>query len=132
MEYKSGSSSKHRILVHLVFCPKYRRRVLIGKIAIRLKELFRQCCQINDWKIHELMIQRDHIHMLIQINLRQSVAKVVNLLKGGSSRVIRTEYPEIEEFLWGDSFWGDGYFVESIGNKNETVMRQYIRDQNKS
>jgi len=56
----------------------------------------------------------------------------VNLLKGGSSRVIRTEYPEIEEFLWGDSFWGDGYFVESIGNKNETVMRQYIRDQNKS
>jgi len=70
--------------------------------------------------------------MLIQINLRQSVAKVVNLLKGGSSRVIRTEYPEIEEFLWGDSFWGDGYFVESIGNKNETVMRQYIRDQNKS
>jgi len=70
--------------------------------------------------------------MLIQINPRQSVAKVVNLLKGGSSRVIRTEYPEIEEFLWGDSFWGDGYFVESIGNKNETVMRQYIRDQNKS
>ena len=70
--------------------------------------------------------------MLIQINLRQSIAKVVNLLKGGSSRVIRAEHPELEEFLWGDSFWGDGYFAESIGNKNETVMRQYIRDQNKS
>jgi len=132
MEYKSGSSSKHRILIHLVFCPKYRRRVLIGKIAIRIKELFKQCCQINDWKLHELMIQRDHIHMLIQINPRQSVAKVVNLIKGGSSRIIRLEYPEIEEFLWGESFWGDGYFAESIGNKNETVMRQYIRDQNKS
>jgi putative transposase len=78
------------------------------------------------------MIQRDHVHVLIQINPRQSVAKVVNLLKGGSSRVIRIEYPEIEEFLWGDSFWGDGYFAESIGNKNEIIMRQYIRNQNKS
>ena len=132
MEYKSGASTKHRILVHLVWCPKYRRRVLIGKIAIRLKRLFQQASQMNDWTIHELSIEKDHIHMLIQINPRESIAKVVNLLKGGSSRAIRLEHPELEEFLWGDSFWCDGYFAESVGSKNERVIREYIQNQNKS
>jgi len=132
MLYKSGASTKHRILVHLVWCPKYRRRVLLGKVAIRLKELFQQACQINDWNIHELSIQRDHVHLLIQINPRESIAKVVQILKGGSSRIIRLEFPELEEFLWGDSFWADGYFAESIGSKNEQVMRTYIQNQNKS
>ena len=132
MEYKSGASTKHRILVHLVWCPKYRRRVLIGKIALQVKELFSQACEINDWTIHELSVEKDHIHMLIQINPRESIAKVVNLLKGGSGRAIRLEHPELEEFLWGDSFWGDGYFAESIGSKNEQVIREYIQSQNKS
>ena len=87
---------------------------------------------MNDWTIHELSIEKDHIHMLIQINPRESIAKVVNLLKGGSSRVIRLEHPELEEFLWGDSFWCDGYFAESVGSKNERVIREYIQNQNKS
>ena len=129
MKYKSGSSTKHRILIHLVFCPKYRRRVLKGKISIRLKQLFTQACEINDWSIEELNIQSDHTHMLIQINPRESISNVVKIIKGGSSRVIRQEYPELEEFLWGDSFWSDGYFAESIGSKNEEVMRNYIKNQ---
>jgi putative transposase len=132
MEYKSGASTKHRILAHLVWCPKYRRRLLIGKVAIRLKELLMQACQVNGWRIHELSIQRDHVHLLIQINPRESIAGVVQILKGGSSYIIRREYPELEEFLWGNSFWSDGYFVESIGSKNEQLMRTYIQNQNKS
>ena len=132
VEYKTGSSTKHRILVHLVWCPKYRRRVLRGKIARRINELFTQCCEVNDWQIHELGIQHDHVHMLIQINPRESIAKAVNIIKGGSSRAIRKEFPELEEFLWGDSLWCDGYFAESIGSKNETVIRKYIKQHNKS
>ncbi len=132
IEYKTGSSTKHRILVHLVWCPKYRRRVLIGEVTERLKDLFMQACQMNDWKIHELNIQRDHVHMLIQTNPRESIASVVQTLKGGSSRVIRQEHPELEEFLWGDSFWCDGYFAESVGKTNERVIREYIKNQNKS
>ncbi len=84
---------------------------------------------MNDWQIHELAIQKDHVHILIQLNPRNSVSEVVNLLKGGSSRAIRQEFPELEEFLWGDSFWADGYFAESVGSKNETVIRQYIKNQ---
>ncbi len=131
-EYWTGSSTKHRMLTHLVWCPKYRRRVLIGKIARRIEELFIQCCDMNKWKLHELGIKKDHVHMLIQTRTSEQISHVVNLLKGGSSRVIRLEHPELEEFLWGDSFWADGYFAESIGIKNEATMRAYIRNQHKS
>ena len=129
MEYHSGSSTTHRILVHLVWCPKYRRRVLVGTVAIRLRFLFEQACEVNQWILHELAIERDHIHMLLQINPQQSIAYVVQILKGGSSKVIREEFPELEEFLWGDSLWSDGYFAESVGVKNESTIRTYIQNQ---
>ena len=71
----------------------------------------------------------DHVHMLIQIKTNESVAHVVHILKGGSSRIIRKEFPELEEFLWGDSFWADGYFAETVGQLNEATIRSYIRTQ---
>ncbi|EKD99495.1 MAG: hypothetical protein ACD_22C00241G0001 [uncultured bacterium] len=129
--YRSGSHTKHRLLFHIVIRPKYRKRVLRYKLAHRTKELFKQCCQINDWIIHELEILPDHVHMLIQINPKDSVAYVMQLIKGGSSKVIREEFPELDEFLWGDSFWGDGYFAESVGKTTETAIRKYIQQQNK-
>lgn len=76
-------------------------------------------------------IQVDHVHMVIQIKPSNSVAEVVQILKGGTSRVIRKEFPELEEFLWGDSFWADGYFAESIGQIDEEVIKKYIREQQK-
>lgn len=69
--------------------------------------------------------------MVIQLPPRVSVAEAVQTLKGGTSRIIRAEFPELEEFLWGDSFWADGYFAETVGQVNEEVIRKYIRDQNK-
>lgn len=74
-------------------------------------------------------IEKDHIHVMIRINPRDSVAGVVQILKGGSSRVLRKEFPELEEFLWGDSFWADGYFAESVGKVDEEVIRKYIANQ---
>jgi len=69
--------------------------------------------------------------MIIQIKASDSVAEVVQILKGGTSRVIRKEYPELEEFLWGDSFWADGYFAETIGQIDEEVIKRYIREQSR-
>lgn len=100
-----------------------------GKIAERLKELFEQCAEMNEWKIQELNIQPDHIHMLIQLKPNISISRSVQLLKGGSSKVIRAEYPELEEFLWGDSFWADGYFAETVGRVNMETIRRYIQNQ---
>ena len=69
--------------------------------------------------------------MIIQKKASDSVAEVVQILKGGTSRVIRKEYPELEEFLWGDSFWADGYFAETIGQIDEEVIKRYIREQSR-
>jgi putative transposase len=84
---------------------------------------------MNRWWISELSIQEDHVHIIIQTNPADSVAEVAQRLKGGTSRVIRKEFPELEEFLWGDSFWADGYFAETVGNVDEEVVKRYIRDQ---
>jgi len=69
------------------------------------------------------------VHLLLQISPRESVAQVVNRLKGGSSRVLRVEFPDLEEFLWGESFWAEGYFAESVGQTQEEVIRRYLRNQ---
>ena len=128
-KYWTGSHTKHRLRFHLVWVPKYRKRVLNQKIAKRLRELFYEACKVNRWWIDELNIMPDHIHMLIQLKPKESVAEVVNILKGGTSRIIRKECPDLEEFLWGDSLWADGYFAESVGQTNEDVIKKYIRDQ---
>jgi putative transposase len=124
-----NAHSFHRLTYHIVFTPKYRRRVLRGKLINRLRELFYECALVNHWFIHELEIMDDHVHLLIQISPTISLTKAIMYLKGGSSKVIRKEFPELEEFLWGDSLWQDGYYVETIGRLDEKAMREYIKNQ---
>ncbi len=127
--YLSGAHTKHRLMYHLVWVPKYRKRILRGALVTRLEELFRQCAEVNGWQIHELNVRSDHVHMLVQLKPAISVSRAVQLLKGGSSRVVRSEFPELDEFLWGDSFWGDGFFAETAGYCSEERIREYIRNQ---
>ena len=127
--YAKGSHTKHRLQYHLVWIPKYRRRVIQGKIAIRLKRLMYEACKMNGWWISELSIQSDHVHIVVEIPPHISVAEVVQIFKGGTSRILRKEFPEMEEFLWGDSFWADGYFAETVGKVDEEVVKRYIHQQ---
>ena len=105
-EYWTGAHTRHRLQVHLVWIPKYRRRVIRGKIAIRLRQLLREASTMNRWQIREMSLEHDHIHLIMQIKPSDSISGVVQILKGGTSRALRKEYPELEEFLWGDSYWG--------------------------
>ena len=127
--YWTGAHTKHRLRYHLVWIPKRRKKVLQGKVAHRLKELIYQACKLNQWWVEELTVQEDHIQTLIQFQPRYSVAKVVNTLKGGTSRLIRKEFPKLDEFIWGDSLWSDGYFAETVGRVQEQVIKRYIREQ---
>ena len=129
--YWTGSHTKHKLQHHIVWIPKYRKRGLRGEIAKRLKRLLYEACKLNRWRIGELSIKEDHVHVIIQSKPSKSVGEVVQILKGGTSRVIRKEFPELEELLWGDSFWADGYFAESIGQVEEEIVKKYIRDQQK-
>ena len=125
----SGAHTVHRLLYHVTFVPKYRRKVLRGKLVRRLQELFYECAKMNKWFIHELEVMPDHVHMLLQLPAKTPVSIGVQYMKGGTSKVIRKEYPELEEFLWGDSLWQDGYYAETGGRGNESVIRKYIQNQ---
>jgi putative transposase len=116
-------------MYHLIWIPKYRKRVLKGKIAERLRELFIECADMNRWKIEELNIQPDHVHMLVQMRPDIAVCKMVQAFKGRSSNIIREEFPELQEFLWGKNFWAEGYFAETAGQVNEDRIREYIQNQ---
>src|SRR4030066_815988 len=129
--YQTGSHTKHRLQYHLVWIPKYRRRVLRGKVVIRLRKLLYEACRMNKWWIRELSIEEDHVHIIIQTKPSDSVAEVGQRLKGGTSGGVRKKNPEREGFLWGDSFWADGYFAETVGNVDEDVVRRYIREQHR-
>lgn len=113
--YWHGNHTTHRLQVHLVWIPKYRKRVLRGKVSIRLKQLLNEACHMNQWKMHALNIQTDHVHALVQIKPSDSVSEVVQILKGGSSRVIRKEFPELEEFLWEIVFGRMGTLPTLLG-----------------
>lgn len=106
--------------------------MLRGKIAKRVKQLLYKACGLNKWWIEEIGVEEDHVHVLIQIKPRESVADVVQRLKGGSSRVLRKENPGMEEFVWSDSFWCDGYFAETVGRVNEEKIEKYIKEQHSS
>ena len=116
-------------MYHIVWIPKYRKRVLKGEIARRIKELVEECAEVKGWHIEEINIQLDHVHVLIQLKPDVSVSKSVQLIKGKSSRIIRKEFPSLKEFYWGKNFWSDGFFAETVGRLSENAIREYIKNQ---
>ena len=126
---KKTCNATYDIQYHFVWIPKYRKRALKGLIKERLDQLLHDCAEINQFEIMELSIQEDHVHLFLSAKPRYSPAEIMRLIKGGSSRVIRSEFPEIEEFLWGDSFWADGYFVSTHSTVTEDIIKDYIRNQ---
>lgn len=131
-KYWSGGHTKHRLFYHLVFVPRYRKRVLRGKIATRLYSLFIEAAKVNWWWIEEVKIMPDHVHMLIQLHPNETVSSTVQKLKGGSSKILRKEFPEIQEFIWGDKFWGDDYFAETVGQVSAAKIKKFIKEQQES
>ena len=129
VKYWTGSHTKLRLMVHIVWIPKYRHRVLKGELAKRIKELIFECADANRWKVEELNIQQDHVHLLLQFRPDVSVSSMVHKLKGKSRRIIRSEFPELKEFFGGTSFWADGFFAETSGQCSESAILAYIQNQ---
>lgn len=80
------------------------------------------------WWIEELKILPDHVHVLIQVQPTETAAQVVQKLKGGTNDLLRKEFPELEEFLWGEHFWADGDFAETVGAQSFAAVKRYIRE----
>ena len=113
---------------HIVFIPKGRKKVVYGKIRQRLREIFHQLAAQKESVIEEGTLCPDHIHMLIRIPPKYSVAQVVGFLKGKSAIMIAREFMGRERSFAGQAFWARGYFVSTVG-ANEATIRRYIQHQ---
>lgn len=116
--------------VHLVFVAKYRRQVFTPRVLEELTHIFASVCNNFDAHLVECNGENDHVHLLINYPPKRAVSKLVNSLKGVSSRLIRKKnYPEVLGNLWGKSLWSPSYFAGACGGAPLHIIRQYIDQQ---
>ena len=126
---KSTAQTKYDLRYHFVFVPRYRKRVLTGKLAKRIEGMIKFACQINEWEIFELAIQPDHVHLYMGASPKWAPSQVMKIIKGGTSNKIREFFPELDEVYWGATFWADGFFVRSSGIVEDKVISEYVKKQ---
>jgi len=130
MNYKTNNNIVYSCKYHVVWCPKYRRKVLRGSISERLKELIEEKCSEIGAEIIEMEIMPDHVHMLLEVDPQYGVHKAVKLIKGYSSYILRKEFVELTTKL--PTLWTNSYFVSTVGGAPLTVIKQYIENQTRS
>ena len=111
---------------HVVWCPKYRRKVLIGKVSDFLTAQLTEICELRQWPILALEVQPDHIHLFLSIPPSIAVADAVKILKGTTARKLFVEFPELKQSLWGGHLWSPSYYVGTAGNVSAEIIRRYI------
>jgi len=127
-EYQTLSHTKWECKYHVVFIPKYRRKVLYGQVRKDLGEVLRELARQKESRIEEGHLQADHVHMLLSIPPKYALAQVVGYLKGKRAIYIaRTYGGRLRNFV-GEHFWARGYFVSTLGHDEEAV-RRYIQTQ---
>ena len=127
MDNNSLSHTKWNCMYHIVFIPKYRRRVMYGEKKAAIREIIKKLCEYKQVEILEGSVCMDHIHLCVKIPPKMSVAEFLGYLKGKSALMIFDRFPEYKQKgNW--HFWARGYFVDTVG-RNEEQIRQYIADQ---
>ena len=121
-------NSKYRCQYHIVFSPKYRRKVIYGELRKEIGEIIRKLCNEKEVELIEAEACPDHIHMLVSIPPYLSVAQFMGYLKSKSALMIFDRHANLKYKYGRRNFWSRGYFVDTVG-KNEKVIKEYIRDQ---
>ena len=127
MSYRKTSHAVYDIKYHVVWITKYRKPVLRGEIAHRLRDLVRQTCTTLDVEILQGHVSRDHVHLLVSVPPSLSVSELMQRVKGRSSRKLLQEFGELQRQYWGRHLWARGYFAASTGNVTDEVIAEYIR-----
>ena len=128
-ELRHGRHVVFRLHVHLVFVPKYRRKIFDEDALDRLKNAFSTVCGAFEATLDEFNGERDHVHLLVQYPPKVSISALVNSLKGVSARRLRQDRPDIARRYWRGGLWSASYFAASCGGAPIEVLRQYIEQQ---
>ena len=124
-----GAHTKHDLKVHLVWVPKYRKKVLSGAVAVRVRDLLRQIAMEHELEIISGKVAGDHIHVFIGYRPTQQISQMVQWLKGISSRMLLQEFPHLRKQFWGRHVWARGYLAVSSGRITDEMVQQYIQEQ---
>lgn len=127
MRYKSNRNVVYSCRYHVVWCPKYRRRVLVDGVDERLKTIIREVCGEIHAEIIEMEVMPDHVHLLMEVDPQYGIHRAVRLIKGRSSRLLRQEYPWLRSRL--PTLWTNSYFVSTVGGTPLKTIKQYIENQ---
>lgn len=128
-EYKSNNNVVYSCKYHVVWCPKYRRKVLTQGVDVRLKELIYQICSEHHTEIMELEIMPDHVHLLVEVDPQYGIHRLIKQVKGATSRILRQEFPRLKQRL--PTLWTNSYFVSTVGGVPLEIIKQYIENQKK-
>ena len=126
MAYSSGSHTRFYHRYHVVWATKYRHKVLDGAMRERIREIIRQACAEMGVHIVKGVLARDHVHMFISVPPQIALSKVMQRIKGRSSRRVQMEFPELRKRYWGRRFWARGYFSTTSGNVTDDIILQYL------
>ena len=127
MKYKSNNNVVYSCKYHVVWCPKYRRKVLVDGVDKRLKEIAQAVAEEMHFEIIEMEVMPDHVHMLVEVDPQLGIHKVVKRIKGRSSHDLREEFPWLKRRL--PSLWTNSYFVSTVGEAPLAIVKQYIENQ---
>ena len=130
MKYKSNNNIVYSCKYHVVWCPKYRRKVLVDGVDSRLEELIIQICQEIQVDIIEMEIMPDHLHLLIEVDPQFGIHKAIKRIKGKTSRILRQEFPHLTTKL--PTLWTNSYFVSTVGGAPLEKIREYVANQKTS
>lgn len=125
--YAKNAGAVCSLSVHIVFCPKYRRSVLVNPVDVRLKELLTEKTAELDLAIRALEVMPDHVHLFIDFDPRWGIAEIVNRLKGYTSRQLRIEFPALKSRL--PTLWSRSYFAATTGCVSDKAIERYITEQ---
>jgi len=128
MDNQSLAHSKYNCTYHIVFIPKYRRKVMFGNLRKEVGEIIGKVCEMEGVTIIKAAALPDHVHMYVSIPPKESVSKVVGRIKGKSALMIFDRHPEYR-VRFDRHFWARGYYCETVGNVNEATIIKYIADQ---
>ena len=125
-EYRKGPHSVYDIQYHFVWVTKYRYPVLKGEVALRARELIRQSCMSRDIHILQGHVSVDHVHILVSSPPGLSPAKIMQYVKGRSSRMLQDAFSHLKQRYWGQHLWARGYYCATVGTVTEEHIREYI------
>ncbi len=126
MEAQHTKHVTYKLAYHFVWCPKYRKHILTGKIAAFVEQEIRRISEANTWTIGALNMQEDHVHLFLSAPPSVAPSQVAHTLKGTTVRKVFQRFPEVKKQLWSGTFWSRSYYVGSVGDMSVDVVLKYI------